>query len=410
MIDLDLKLNSRVYEQIDKTKSKFKKYKSRIQRSKAFLQNAKEISKSDIAERLQTLSQDPKPKHAIALLRNLLNSGTWIGRSTIIHLQSLVDFTRAGDNAEHTPDERKILKAVEQGNQDIDFEEDEIFKTIYNEVEYSHYYPEHQPLLHLKHIDVTIVLVSGVFNELFSSAAFERAAIHLKDNFGINYFCPKVNGFKSSKHNADLLANQLKKYVRKHPNEKLWLVSYSKGGIDTLHFLRNEVDFANEHIVGVSTIASPILGSDHFNHRLIKLLSNINNFSKSNFNKIFDDSNDALATELTESISSTYQRPWLRNNHQQLPENLFYTALGFESKWYESHFWMILAKSLFKSRYKNDGVVDAENSLFPYYFERGHNLGIVNGHHLVSTRSSYFCQEALLESLIIYLNYRGLIF
>lgn len=405
MTDLDLRLNSKFYEKLDRIKRRGSEYKSRITRSKNFLRNATELSKKDLRLKLECLTKNPKPSDAVFLFRNLFNSGVWIGQSSLRYIHSLVDFTSKGDKAVLTPKQSSILKRVRLGSTIEEYSDEEVFQTIYNEMEYSHYFPDHEPLLNIPTIDATMVLIPGVFNELFSTAAFERAAQHLEDKTGNKYFTPRVNGFKSCEHNARLLKRQLKEYIRKNPNEKLWLICFSKGGLDALHFLAEEKEFSEKYIVGISTIASPILGSDHLNHKVIKFLNNVHNFSDTKIYKVINDKSDIMAREFQESISSTFQRPWLRKNHKNLPDNLFYTAIGFESEWFNSHLWMMLAKIIFKSKMKNDGVVDAENSLFPYYFERGINLGIMRGHHLVGTRSSYFCQEALLESLIIYLTY-----
>lgn len=409
MIDLDLKINGRFYQNFELLKKKSLLYKSKIRRSRTFLQQARNISKDDINQKLQEFSKRPSPKEAVYLLRNLVNSGAWIGQSTLRYMISLIDFTNKGDLAELTPRQNTILKSVSLGREIDDATNDEIFKTIYNEVEYSHYFPDHQSIVNVHNLNCTIVLIPGVFNELFSTPAFERAALHLTQKYGINYFTPKISGFKSCEHNSKLLERQLKSYTRRNPHKKLWIISYSKGGLDTLHFLsKTETPIIN-NILGVSTIASPIMGSDHLNSGVIKMLNTIHNFSDTKIYQALNDKTDLLAKDLQKSISSTYQRPWLRNNYEKLPKNIFYTALGFESDWYESHIWMLLAKGIFKSRLKNDGVVDAENSLFPQYFKEGLNLGVIKGHHLVGTRSSYFCQEALLESLIIFLSYKKLI-
>lgn len=409
MSDLDIKLNNHIYHNFELLKKKSNLYRSRVRRSHHFLKQATAISKDDISEKLSRLSKRPKAKEAVFLLRNILNSGAWIGQSTLRCLISLVDFTQSGDLAELSPTQNSILKNVSLNKPLPEYTDEDIFKTIYNEVEYSHYFPDHKSIVAVKPINCTIVLVPGVFNELFSTPAFERAAIHLNQKYNINYFTPKISGFKSCSHNSKVLERQLKALVKRQPHRKLWLISYSKGGLDTLHFLANNREFASSHILGVSTIASPILGSDHINNGVIKVLNSVHNFSETKIYKALNEKTDVMAKELQNSVSSTFRRPWLRNNYESLPKDIFYTALGFESDWYESHIWMLLAKGLFKSRLKNDGVVDAENSLFPYYFSQGQNLGVLKGHHLVGTRSSYFCQEALLESLIIFLNYKKLI-
>jgi hypothetical protein len=68
----------------------------------------------------------------------------------------------------------------------------------------------------------------------------------------------------------------------------------------------------------------------------------------------------------------------------------------------------MLTKAFFRSHKSNDGVVDVENAQFPTYFN-GINLGILEGHHLVGSRSSFYDQEALMKAHLIFLNYKKLI-
>ena len=102
------------------------------------------------------------------------------------------------------------------------------------------------------------------------------------------------------------------------------------------------------------------------------------------------------------------KKKWFQENSEQLPKKLFYTSVAFEAEWYESHLWMIFTKLLFNNPSINDGVVEAENAFFPKSFQ-GTNLGLLKGHHLIGTRSSFYSQEALLEAHAIYLNYRDLL-
>lgn len=408
-MDIHLKLNKAFYERVDKLIDRSNKYRSRIHMSKKHYSSARRLSAQDIADRISELKENPSPQEAVALIRNLINSGFWITRSGYKLIQASLNFKQRGDKQELNPKEISILKKVSSGEKINHLADSEIFRSIFNEIEYSHYFPDHRSYLKVPKIDATIVLISGVFNEIFSTPAFERSALHLEEKYGIKFFSPKVNGFKSSKYNSKLLEKQLSEYSRINPDEKLWLVCFSKGGLDALHFLANNNDFAKKYILGVSTIATPILGSDHLNHKVIKFLNNVHNFSDTKVYQILSARNDIMAKEFQKSISSTFQRPWLRRNYQNLPNDIFYTAIGFESHWYESHFWMMITKLFVRSRSKNDGIVDSENSQFPYYFKSAINLGIHKGHHLVGTRSSHYCQEALIESLIVFLNYKKLL-
>ena len=111
---------------------------------------------------------------------------------------------------------------------------------------------------------------------------------------------------------------------------------------------------------------------------------------------------------MQKSLSKSYRESWFKKHHKSLPQKPFYTALAFQSKWHQSHVWMILTKAFFQSQKQNDGVVDVENAQFPAFF-KGINLGVLEGHHLVGSRSSFYDQEALMKAHLIFLNYKKLI-
>ena len=89
---------------------------------------------------------------------------------------------------------------------------------------------------------MTIVLVSGVFNEIFSTPAFKRGAESLLDQYHIKHIAPVVDGRKGARENALALKKQIEDYIEDHPEERLWFFCFSKGGVDTLHYLRSKGD------------------------------------------------------------------------------------------------------------------------------------------------------------------------
>ena len=111
--------------------------------------------------------------------------------------------------------------------------------------------------------------------------------------------------------------NQLIEYVEANPNDKLWLLAFSKGGIDTLHFLHDNREFAEKHVVGLSSIASPILGSEHEDHKLIQLMNKVHDFSDNKIYQFFDKKVDVLLKDFQQSLSSDYQKAWFKNNYQR---------------------------------------------------------------------------------------------
>ena len=190
------------------------------------------------------------------------------------------------------------------------------------------------------------------------------------------------------------------------PAKKLWLVCFSKGGVDALHFVVDNPDFAKRHILGVSSIAAPLLGSDHIEYQIVKLISRIHR--REGVRRFLDERVGLSLEEFQNNLSYKYRVNWFKENYPRFPKGLFYTALAFDAKWYEGHLLIALAKGLFPSGNPNDGVVNVKNALFPDYFE-GLNLGVLKGHHLVGTQSSAYCQEALLEAHLFFLLHRGLI-
>ncbi|MBK23781.1 MAG: hypothetical protein CME70_07215 [Halobacteriovorax sp.] len=378
-------------------------------KKRGLFKKAAKVSLSEILARVEDFSSDPSPQSLIILLRGLTTSGVYISRTFLRYLVSHVQF-----NNEEKPKlsdlEKQLIRSV-YSLEEIDPHTagaKEVFNAIFKDQILKHEDENYLITNDIVKLDSTIVLVSGVLNEIFSNAAFERGAQHLSKNLGTHYICPKVHGTKSVKHNADLLKNQLLDYSNDNPDEKLWLLAFSKGGLDCLHFLVDNPEFSEKHICGLSTIASPILGADHLNHKILKFVNSLHDYSDNQIYKFFEKQYDFLFNEFQKSLSQERQKTWFFNNHERLPSLDFYTSLAMESNWNESHFWMMLTKAFFQNQKLNDGIVIAENALFPSYFD-SHNFGIVKGHHLVGTRSSSYNQEALLEAHIIYLQYKKLL-
>ncbi|MBT3585347.1 MAG: hypothetical protein HN509_10610 [Halobacteriovoraceae bacterium] len=386
---------------------KFRKYLIRRKRRQQNFFQATNVSYADLLDKSKKFFQSPNSSNLVVLLRMMTTSGVWISHSYLRFLVSMLEFSpQKHDLKTETGDTQDIIQAIIKGKEipTTRATHSDIFKAIYSELEYAHHNPDYSSPLKCPKIKPTIVLISGVLNEIFSTAAFERGAKHLSELYNLEYIIAGVSGIKGSTDNAKQIKKDLLKYIKNNPGKKLWLVCYSKGGVDALHFLKSNKEFSEANITGISTIAAPILGSSHVNHKLIKLANSIHRYSDSKIYKMFDKKWDIFFKEFQKTLSESYQKPWFKSNYDKLPQKLFYTATALEAEWYESHIWMMLTKIFFQSKSINDGVVDAENALFPAYFD-GMNLGIIRGHHLVGTRSSTYSQEALLESHIIFLKH-----
>lgn len=366
---------------------------------------ATKVSVDEIVARVEDFTANPTPQNLVVLLRGLTTSGVYITRSFLRFLISHVQF-KEDTKIEITQAELEIVDKVYNGEEiDSHFAgPKEIFNAIFKDLLIKHESKDYDFKKFVKPFDSTLVLVSGVLNEIFSNAAFERGAKHLSEGLGIHYICPQVKGTKAVSHNTELLRSQLLDYSNDNPDEKLWLLAFSKGGVDCLHFLAENREFAEEKVTGLSTIASPLLGAEHLNHKILQFVNSLHEYSDSHVYKFFEKQYDFLFKELQKSLSQEHQKNWFSENHSKLPNLNFYTALAMEASWNESHFWMMLTKAFFQNRKLNDGIVTAENALFPSYFD-AHNFGILKGHHLIGTRSSTYNQEALLEAHVIYLQY-----
>ena len=377
------------------------KYLARATRSKVFLKNASLTSFKELSSGIQKFRADPTSKNALNLGKILANSSTWVSSSTIRFGQALLNIGAPIKSPQENIRKLEILAKIARGEK-VENSNEEIFKSIYRDRLHHYLNPLTPPLLSFPKTEITVVLVDGVLNEIFSTSMFERGLKNLNRLYGLKYFIPKVRGTKGSTYNSRFLTLQLKRYLKNHPEEKLWLLAYSKGGVDCLHFLKNNRELANENILGISTIACPILGSNKFNGNFLKFVNYMAEHPQ------FDKLDNFLFRDFQKFLNPLHQTPWFWRNHRKLPKNLFYTSLALRADWYESHAWMMLTKMIFRSKSINDGIVDVDKAHFPKEF-KADILGTVRGHHLIGTRSSYFSQEALIESLLIYLDYKTLI-
>lgn len=366
---------------------------------------AAKVSVDEIISRVEDFTAKPNAQSLVILLRGLTTSGIYISRTLLEYLISHLQLKEQGLPVLSRA-EVEILKSV-QSKEKVDphvAHSKDIFSAIFKDLLISHASPSYRPYVGVTKFKSTLVLVSGVLNEIFSTAAYERGAKHLSDKLGIQYICPKVYGTKSVEYNSKILFDQLNDYSSENPDEKFWILAFSKGGVDCLHFLADNQSFASEKIEGLSTISSPILGTSHQDHKMLKIINSLHRYSDSQVYQFFERQSDFLFKDFQNSLSRQFQKSWFSKNHQRLPKLNFYTALATQSSWSESHLWMILTKAFFQNKKINDGVVEAESALYPSYFN-AENLGIVRGHHLIGTRSSSYNQEALLEAHVVFLQY-----
>lgn len=363
---------------------------------------------ADIKKLINTIKKSKNediPLEVLTLSRNILGITSWVSLQYLEYLKSFIQYSI--DN--QIPENKKMKKILHAVKNHIPLEQitctpAEVFQCLFHEFKLKtedDHYKSHIPYPKL---NATIILVPGVLNEIYRMAAFEKGAMGLQKRLGTAYQALNVHGRRGSTYNSKLIEEQIKEYLTKKPEAKLWIFAHSKGAIDTLHFLKKNNDLASQSIMGLSTVAAPLTGSSHTNHQLIKLLQMISKLEHSYLYQKFDRGRDLLLKNVPQYLSENYQKQWMDQSHDHLPKNIFYSSLGLKSQWHKTHIWMLFAKFLFRNKKINDGIVDIDQAHFPSWFEHI-NLGYLDGHHLIGARSSRFNQEALLLAHIATLQY-----
>ncbi len=374
-------------------------------RSKAFLDLAKKETREDLKESLQNLANNQDLTSIFKIVKSITSTSSWLSHSYYRYYKSLLDSNETKQKSFLTLKEEEIIQKVIRKNKTAfsEYADKDIFKAIYKEALLCHTNSQTSSRLILPRIETVIVVLDGVFNELFSQSFFERSLRKLYREMGMTFLIPKISGFQGTEENSEIIHQEIKSFSKKFPKKKFWLIGYSKGGIDAMHYISKNRYFAEDKILGLSTLASPLLGVDKFNRGILKLLVQLkNNFSNEKIRK------DLFFEDIQKSLDANFQRIWFLQNYKKLPTNIFYSSLGFETNWKEAHLWMLLTKAIFQSPKKNDGVVDCDDAHFPWFFP-SINLGIIDGHHLFGMRSTFHSQEAILESLLIFLSFKGLL-
>ncbi len=388
--------------------SKLKGFLERKRKRLEVLESASKESSKALRKSAEDFLKKPNLSNYTKLSKVLFNSSTWLGKSTFRLFRPIEPSYLEKVEYLKSQQAQYILKAIAQ-KKTISHHRgtySEIFKTIFYDFEISHLDRSYQRVLNVPKINTSVLLISGVLNEIFTTPAFERGAKYIKENYDIDFdYCP-TSGTKTTQENSKMIKEHFD--MLKSKDRPVWFFAFSKGGIDVLHFLKEYSGECQQSVAGLSTVASPILGSERVNHKVIKLINSIHSLEENKVYQYFDRQFDFLFKDFQKSLSSEFQESWFQENFSYLPRNMFYTALALEANWYESHVWMILTKLFFQSPSINDGIVDAERALYPEYFQ-GINLGILKGHHLIGTRSSDYVQEALIEAHIVFLNYLGLL-
>jgi len=291
-----------------------------------------------------------------------------------------------------------IINELQQGRS-IDphrFSIGDIFAAIYDD----QLRPLHgqKSILPIPAANFTAVLIPGLINEIFPEVAFTKAMQNLKKQHKLDFVTFKISGRRGCEHNAEEIATQVKALP---PEKPLWLVAHSKGGVDSLHFLAKYPLLAQERIWGLSTLASPIMGSTYPEHFLLKHLAD------EFIQKKLEEQADFYPEEIRDSLLPHIREEWFKDHRSHLPP-ITYSSLAFQLSDYASSPGMSITKMLFAENISNDGMVDTVRASFPEDFPHL-EFNIIEADHLIGQSKDPIAQTAVIAAHLIIFQYLHLI-
>lgn len=267
--------------------------------------------------------------------------------------------------------------------------------------------PATPPLLYTPDLsDVTVVLVPGIYGELFDGELWQRGLAAVRDRLGVRTLTVTVDGRCSADHNAPRLLGALRtdtqrRLARGYARPRYLLLGYSKGGVDATHALLADSMLATDQIAALVTIATPHLGSPVAERAPLprELLASA--------------VTSPLPIACDESPAAPSLWPGARaafwaEHEEALASRVPYFSLSFTSDARSAHPFMKLTKRLGAFTEPNDGVVALSASRFPASMPAV-DLGTITADHIAGITASSFPQEAFLEAVVVTLGELGVL-
>ncbi len=252
--------------------------------------------------------------------------------------------------------------------------------------------------------NVTVVLVPGIYGELFDGELWQRGLRAVRERLGVRTLSVRVDGRCSSAINATTLLRGLRDDTRRrlergYAKPRYLLVGYSKGGIDATEALLADSAFAHAQVAALVTVATPHLGTPVAERA--ELPTALLRWA----------SRDTIPTACTSNGSAPSLFPATRRAFwsafgERIGERTRLFSIAFTSDVHDAHPWMQLTKQIGQFTEPNDGVVALSASRFPADVPSV-NLGVVVGDHIAGIAASAFPQDAFLESIVITLGELG---
>lgn len=246
--------------------------------------------------------------------------------------------------------------------------------------------------------DITVVLLPGIYTELFDDEIWQRGLRSVRDNLGVRTIALSLDGRCSSEINAvqllsDLKADTRRRLERGYKQPRYLLLGYSKGGVDATHALITDSTFAHEQVAALVTIATPHGGSPVPERAdLPEIIT-----QRSSRRPLHGACTQSPASQ---SISPQAQSSFWSAHGTQLAERTRLFSISFVTDNANAHPWMQLTRKIGDFNEPDDGVVSVSSSRFPASVPAT-DLGIFNGDHIAGIRASTFPQEAFLEAVVV---------
>ena len=160
--------------------NRLKNYLLRSKRSTSSLQESIVVSTEEVSESFVKILNSPSIPSVVQFSKDFIGSSAWIFNSYIKVLTTLAGFKTKSNQILDEDDWHTIIDKVSKNVRlpDDQYSLQQIFQAIYTELDYAHHHPSYETPLNFPKIFPTIVLVSGVFNEIYKTAAFERGVSH----------------------------------------------------------------------------------------------------------------------------------------------------------------------------------------------------------------------------------------
>ncbi len=276
-------------------------------------------------------------------------------------------------------------------------------RTLWHRIE-----PEVPPLFYPTSIasDVAVVLVPGIYDELFDGELWQRGLKAVHDRLGVRTFTVPVDGRCSAEHNAPVLRNALRadmqrRRARGYGSSRYLLIGYSKGGVDATEMLRADSGFAHDHVAALVTIATPHLGSPVAERS--PLPAPVLRWAvKSPMPAVCDSA--SAASSLWPGTRAAF---WAEHENEVATRTAYF-SLSFTSAMHDAHPFMKLTKRVGQFTEANDGVVSLRSSRFPAAVP-AIDLGRIDADHIAGITASSFPQEAFMESIVLTLGELGVL-